>query len=160
MKPSMIGNYMVTAPLTVEPSLNLDIAYKIMRAENIRHLPVVKNDKLLGVVSERDLKAAMSLPQAFELSMADIMVRDVFVVHLCASLTQVARKMANKKLGSALIVNDENQIIGIFTTTDALNILADYAEGETMDAFFDEEDYSPLPAAAKEASAFAIQTDE
>lgn len=146
MKPSTIGSYMVTSPYTVEPGVGLKTADIMMRGKEIRHLPVVKKDKLVGIVSERDLRAAMALPLADQLTIGDIMETNVHVATLNTSLAKVAQEMASKKLGSTLIVNDDDEVIGIFTTTDALRILAGFADDETIEDYLvEEEEYISWP---------------
>jgi acetoin utilization protein AcuB len=133
-----------------------------MRSKNIRHLPVIENERLVGIVSDRDLKAAMSLPQSKQLSLSDIMTTDVFAVPSHMTLTHVAQQMAERKLGSVLIVNDANEVIGIFTTTDALNLLAGYTRGETMEQYLGA--YRSWPSSGKAvttfATAFSLHTEE
>lgn len=58
MKNAVAGNYMHRNVVTCEPSINVIDALMVMRAEKIRHLPVVKKGLLVGVISIRDLIAA------------------------------------------------------------------------------------------------------
>lgn len=157
MQPSRIAKYMVASPYCVEPTMNLKSAEVLMRSRKIRHLPVIKNDRLLGIVSERELKAARCLPQGDSLKIGDIMTTDVFVSSVNSSLADVARKMAEHKFGSTLIVNNKNEVIGIFTTTDALRILGDFMDTETLGHFIDENDYQSWSSAS---TAFEIRTEE
>ena len=58
LKNALAEDYMIKRVITCDPSVTVIDALIIMRTERIRHLPVVKNRKLVGVVSVRDLIAA------------------------------------------------------------------------------------------------------
>jgi len=124
----------------------------MMRELAIRHLPVLQDERLVGLVSERDLKAAASLPEAEAktLTVGDVMKRDVFVASADMQLSEVASEMAEGKLGSAIIVDAGGNVTGIFTTTDALRILAGLAEeGSIEEYLLDYESYDDtLPSAS------------
>lgn len=145
MNDNMIGTYMVTHPFSVEPNHSVKAAAPLLREKHIRHLPVIKDKKLVGIVSERDIRAALALPQGNILTIGDIMTSDVYVATLTTPLSEVAYEMAEQKLGSALIVNSKKQVVGIFTTTDALRILSTLAEEGTLGEFVEEEDYEKWP---------------
>lgn len=124
----------------------------MMRELAIRHLPVLQDERLVGVVSERDLKPAASLPEVETkaLTVGDVMKRDVFVASTDMQLSEVASEMAEGKLGSAIIVDAGGNVAGIFTTTDALRILAGLAEeGSIEEYLLDYESYDDtLPSAS------------
>ncbi len=96
-------------------------ALSVMKKYKIRHLPVVEKNRVIGIVSERDVK---SLTKTSGASVEEIMVAHPYRVKRGQLLTEVAQKMAEKKYGCAIIENDKNEVIGIFTTTDALFLLS------------------------------------
>ncbi len=150
MKDSKISQYMVRYPHCVPPDLGLKETMDTMRELAIRHLPVIQEERLVGLVSERDLKSALGLPEAKKLTVGDIMKRDVFVANSDMALSEVASEMADGKLGSAIIVDAGGNVTGIFTTTDALRILASLAEeGSIEEYLLDYESYDDtLPSAS------------
>lgn len=121
----MIKDYMIRYPYIVSPELSIQDAAEYMAEMNIRHLPVVANDQLKGVVSEREVKSALSTENPALLCVADIMKENVYVAHPKEPLSDVVRDMASEKVGSVIIVDEQRQVLGIFTTTDALKILSD-----------------------------------
>lgn len=136
-----IGSYMVKSPYVGDPDLGLKEAFELMKECNIRHLPVTSQDRLAGIVSERDLRAALTLPHAEQLRLSDIMKTDAFVVRRTSPLRDVVRTMQEEKIGSAIIINEDRECIGIFTTIDALGILAemlDEEEDESRVLFLDD----------------------
>ena len=96
-------------------------ALSVMKKYKIRHLPVVEKNKVVGIVSERDLK---SKGKSNSTSVDDVMVANPYRVKRGQLLAAVAQKMAEKKYGCAVIEDDKGDVVGIFTTTDALFLLS------------------------------------
>ena len=119
-----IMNYMTVAPLSIGSDQNIDEAHKIMQGNRIRHLPVMLDGKISGMISDRDIKLALSLRgvDSSKTKVEEISSNDVFIVKSDAKLDDVVKTMADKKVGSVLIV-DNNKLVGIFTTIDALMAL-------------------------------------
>lgn len=115
---------MTPLPFTVGPDDSLRMARTIMRDHGIRHLPVVADERLVGVLSERD---ATSQSATGRNVVRDAMTPAPFVVQIEAPLAEVAREMARRKLGSTIVLDGE-RVVGIFTTMDALRVLADDAQ--------------------------------
>lgn len=119
-----IHRFMTTTPHTITTRQTLAEAHQAMRERGIRHLPVVEDGKLVGVVSQRDLYLLETLRgvdvgrELVEEAMSD----EPFVVGPDTPLEEVAEAMANRKHGSALVV-DRTTVVGIFTSTDALRAL-------------------------------------
>lgn len=117
---------MTTTPHSIGAEQPIAKAHQIMKENNIRHLPVLHNSQLKGVLSDRDIKLALSLNgvNAETTTVSEISSEEVFLVEPTAKLDDVVKIMADKKIGSVLIV-DNHRLVGIFTTIDALNALAD-----------------------------------
>jgi acetoin utilization protein AcuB len=97
-----------------------------MRENGVRHLPVLFGGKLVGVLSQRDLyfvETIAGVDTGIDV-IADAMTADVFTVGPEETLREVVRTMAKHRYGSAVVV-DHGKVVGIFTATDALDILAD-----------------------------------
>ncbi len=117
---------MAEAPHSVGSDQTLSVAHKIMREHHVRHLPVLRAGKLVGVLSERDLfflESVAGVDIAID-SVTDAMVHDVYTVHPDDDLRDVARIMSDRKYGCAVVM-ENGRLIGIFTTTDALRHLAE-----------------------------------
>ncbi len=124
--PPTIERYMSPSPHTIGSDQPLSVAHQVMHRHDIRHLPVLRGGRIVGVVSLRDLHLMETLPgvHADELSVEEAMSQDVYSVPRDAPLAQVARTMATRKLGSAVVL-EHNKVVGVFTTVDALHALAD-----------------------------------
>lgn len=121
-----IQKYMTTNPHSVGTDQTLAKADEMMRTHNIRHLPVLKAGKLIGIITDRDLKFVESFRDvdAHKAKIADFSVSEVFTVGPNAQLDEVCGIMAEKKLGSALVV-DNDKLVGIFTWVDALKAMSE-----------------------------------
>lgn len=119
-----IKKYMTSMPHSIGSDQTLDIANSLMKEHQIRHLPVLTAGKITGMISDRDLKLALSIRGvvATRTKVEDIATSDVFFVKPDSRLDDVVKTMSEKKIGSAVVV-DNHHLVGIFTTTDALNAL-------------------------------------
>lgn len=94
----------------------------------IRHLPVVRDGVVVGVVSDRDVGIIESLgtTPASRVRVFEAMTPVPYAVGAQTSLLEVVRQMERHKYGCAIVTDDEGRVpLGIFTTTDALALLAD-----------------------------------
>lgn len=121
-----LERYMSASPYTIGSDQTLAAAHQVMRRHGIRHLPVLRGGRIVGLVSVRDLHLVETLPDVNEdeVTVEEAMSQDVYSVSRDASLADVARHMASQKLGSAVILDGVN-VVGVFTTVDALRALAD-----------------------------------
>jgi acetoin utilization protein AcuB len=120
-----IRDAMTAGPVTVDRRTTLAEALKIMEERGFRHLPVVDDKKLIGLVSERELRALENM-QGFNsagCTVEDFSLVPPYAVAPGALVREVAAEMADRKLGSAAVV-EAGEIVGVFTTIDALRLLA------------------------------------
>ena len=103
----------------------LNDALQVMTFRNVRHLPVVEEGQLLGVLSIREvLQLRTNAEQkAAGLCARDVCGRDPCVASVNDRLRDAAKDMAEQKVDCALIVDEEENLAGIFTTTDACRLI-------------------------------------
>lgn len=121
-----IQKYMTYVPKTIGFDQTLAHAEDVMRKLHVRHLPVLDGGKLVGLLSDRDIKLVCGFkdvdPQTMKVEEA--YTPEPFVIQASAPLDEVVEIMAEKKYGSALVM-DNNKLVGIFTDVDALRALSD-----------------------------------
>ena len=128
----LVEDIMRTAMVTITPKTSLPAAVRLMRHRGIRHLPVVDDDVLVGIVSDRDLKQAMASPATSlethelnylleALTVDEIMTRAVITVGRMFPIEEAARLMVKEKV-SALPVTEAGRLVGIVTETDVLEM--------------------------------------
>lgn len=112
-------------PITATEDFKIEDLNKLMKENGIRHLPIIKNQKIVGIVSDRDVKFAsgLSTNDKNQLRAGDIMVVNPVTVTSTSSLDAVAMEMSSKKIGSVIVYDENDVFLGIFTATDALNAL-------------------------------------
>ena len=129
----LVRDVMQSKLITIDPETTLPQAMRLAAERRVRHLPVVRDGELIGIVSDRDLKQAMASPatslEAHELNyllnrltVGEIMTRAVITIGPMAPFEEAARLMVQEKI-SALPVMAAGQLIGIVTETDLLDLL-------------------------------------
>ena len=129
-KAGTVQEIMMGSPVTLAPSDTLDLANDVISLGRIRHIPVLENGKLVGLISERDLMGAASdrifgFKQATRSallktqSVKKIMKRRVVTVPPATPIEDAARLMADKKIGCLPVIS-EGALVGLVTTTNVL----------------------------------------
>ena len=120
-----VDRFMTANPVAISSDRTLAEAHRLMREKQIRHLPVVDDGRLVGLVSQRDLYLLETLQgvDPDEERVEEAMTAEPFTVAPDAALEDVATSMAEHKYGSAVVL-DRGAVVGLFTTVDALRALA------------------------------------
>lgn len=129
-----VGEWMTACPVTVSPSAPIQEARSKLYGHGFRHLPVVGDGKLVGIVSDRDvtihdheLQQALSLMQSefgsgLHRRVAAVMSAPPATIGPDETVDAAARLMMSQRI-SALPVVDQQEFVGIITTTDCLRAL-------------------------------------
>lgn len=127
---------MMGGPVTLKPDDTLNLANDVFALGRIRHIPVVEDGRLVGMITERDLIGAAAT-QLLGLKrknksalLKNIQVREVMKKRVISaapdtSIKEIAHLMAEKKIGCVPIVS-AGALVGLVTTTDLLH----YVEGQ------------------------------
>lgn len=114
---------------TVGPETTLKQALQLLQEHRIRHLPVMEGERLLGIVTDRDLREAGpsilgNPPQDDTLHqpVSSIMKKEVITAHPLDFIEDAARLMYEHRIG-CLPVLQEGRLVGIVTQTDVLHTL-------------------------------------
>lgn len=121
---SKIKSDMTVGPVSVSSDVSIADAQEIMRTWGMRHLPIVDGSKLVGIISDRDILRALSLRKPGTTHVGHIMTKSPYRVRQDVSVAEVAKTMADNKFGCAIVINDKDEVVGIFTTTNALQLLS------------------------------------
>jgi acetoin utilization protein AcuB len=121
-----IKKYMTTDVQTIGDEQPMTVAHRLMREQRIRHLPVLHQGKLVGILSDRDLRLVETLQDVdpAKVTVSEAMTPEPYIVGPEAQLDEVVATMAAKKYGSA-VVSDNGRVVGIFTTVDACSAFAE-----------------------------------
>ncbi len=128
-----VGERMVTDLVSVSPDMKIAEAKEIMVGRSIRHLPVVDEEgKLLGIVSDRDMRDAMpstllqrpdyetALQQISDFPVSAIMTEDPLCVYVYYTIQDALLMMRKKKVGAMPVVDEHGYLKGILSVRDLL----------------------------------------
>ena len=123
-----IERFMSTVLVVIAPEQPLMEAARLMRLHSIRHLPVVRKGRLVGILSQRDVHLLETLQDVdpARVLLEEAMVHELYSVEPDEPVDRVATEMANRRIGTA-VVSHGDKLLGLFTTTDALRALAAFA---------------------------------
>ncbi|MEN9723581.1 MAG: hypothetical protein RJB38_1567 [Pseudomonadota bacterium] len=127
----LIQKFMTPMPHTVGRDIPIKTAITMMREHRIRHLPVQEGGKLIGVLTDRDIKLAASFEGSEDLVAEEVMTPDPYTVSPETPADTVAREMAEHKWGCAIVQQSNGKVVGIFTAVDGMRVL-----GEMLDAHY------------------------
>jgi CBS domain-containing protein len=129
-----VRDLMTARPITVDPSTPMLEARQRMVEERIRHLVVVEDARVVGIVTDRDIRLNLPSPATSlsvwelnyllaKLTVGGVMSKGVLVVDPDRPVADAARIMMEHKIG-ALPVVDGGRLIGIVTETDFVRAMA------------------------------------
>jgi acetoin utilization protein AcuB len=122
----LVRDIMASPVITVGPDITLQDAYRTMQERGIRHLPVLDGQKLVGVITDRDLRLATSTltPTPFPPGgkVSEVMRKIPLTVDSADPVEDAARTMREQKIG-CLPVTDSQRLVGIITGLDLLDAL-------------------------------------
>ena len=123
-----VGDFMTRELVTVKEADDLALAESILRLGGIRHLPVVREGHLAGLLTQRDLLRSAARNPARSTRAADVMVREVVSVRPATSLVQAAKIMLANKFGCLPITEEDGRLVGIITESDFVRFAADVVQ--------------------------------
>lgn len=126
-----IQEFTTPYPVTAREDSSIDELLDIVKNLKVRHIPIMSNGKITGIVSERDLRivSALSVREKFLVRADDLMTLDPVTFQGSTSIEDVILVMSEKKIGSVLVADEKGDLQGIFTVTDALDILVEILRG-------------------------------
>lgn len=115
-----IQKFMTHVPKSIGFDQPLSLAKDQMRELDIRHLPVLKSGKLVGILTDRDINLVLTFKDVDpeKVTVEEAYTPDPYFTSPAAPLDEVLAEMAEKKYGCAVVV-DNSKLVGIFTEIDA-----------------------------------------
>jgi nucleotide-binding universal stress UspA family protein/predicted transcriptional regulator len=112
----LVARWMTPRPVTITPDQKLTAACAIMQERGFRSLPVV-GDRLLGIVTDRDVRTHLNYLESIDVG--QVMTEKLITVAPDTSIWKAAQLIRESKIG-ALPVVEEDQLVGVISTTDLL----------------------------------------
>ncbi len=134
---------MKTKLVVASPTDSVAAAWRLLRQHQIRHLPIVEEGKLVGIVTDRDIR--LVFPSALtsgrreqdphdaleKVAVREIMTGQVVTVAPESSIANVTRLLLERRIGGLPVVQG-SRLVGIITKTDILAAFVDVVEGESQ----------------------------
>lgn len=129
-----VNDWMTSPAISVEASTPISTAHQIMKKSSIRRLPVIEEEKLIGIVTIGDIREA-SPSDATTLSIWElnylwaqlivekVMTRNVISIHPDDPIIDAAETMLDKKVSGLPVVDAENRLKGVLTESDIFRML-------------------------------------
>jgi CBS domain-containing protein len=119
--------------VVVPPEIELAAARRIMERRHIRHLPVVKHGRLVGILSDRDLiRYEGPLMDDLETPVSAAMTPAPITCLITTTVSRVAQMMLDHKIDSVPVVDPSGQLVGLVTSSDLLHLLVESAEVQAL----------------------------
>jgi CBS domain-containing membrane protein len=133
-KEELVSDIMIGSPVTLKPEDTLDLANDVISLGRIRHIPVMEDGRLAGLLSERDLLGVAATIYGLKhksktallksVLIKDVMKKNVITVVPETPIKEAAYLMADRKIGCVPVMSN-GSLVGLVTTTDILR----YVEG-------------------------------
>jgi CBS domain-containing protein len=127
-----VGSVMTPFPHFVDTDDEVAEVERLMTEHHIHHIPVQQDGRVVGIVSARDLfrlgDRFLPIDKA-RMRARELMVGDPYIVGFETPLNEVALEMANRHIGSAIVIHHA-KLAGILSATDICRILAEIFEAE------------------------------
>ena len=128
-----VADWMSSGVLAVETFDSIAIARQVMAKHRVNQLPVLDNDRLIGIVTDRDIRDAYPTSMmidrteaidqfAEKVTVEEVMTRDIFIVRPETPLLQAVALLRKHRIGSLPVVRNE-QLAGIITRSDILDFV-------------------------------------
>jgi acetoin utilization protein AcuB len=138
----LVGERMSKHVITISPDMPIAEALNMRKVEKVRRFPVVKEGKLLGLVSDKDLLNASPSPVSTlsiwemnyllnKITVSEVMVKNVLTVTEDTPIEQAARMMADNKIGGLPVMRDGG-VVGIITETDLFKMFLELLGAREM----------------------------
>ena len=120
---------MTRALHTVAPDASFEEAAALCRDLQVRHLPVVEQGRLVGLLSDRDLRAAAGDGRPGETPVRELMSTEVITVSPNDGAAQAARLLVSNRISSVAVVA-EGRLVGLVTVVDLLDFAMRELDGD------------------------------
>ena len=134
MKQEAVQDWMTADPVTITPDTTLTKAHRLMMEHSIRRLPVMKNGRIVGIVTRGDVRGAepsgatsVSIWEInyllSRLKVEEIMTPRPYTVSVNATLAEAAQIMLKRKVSGLPVVDDVGTLVGIITESDIFRMI-------------------------------------
>ena len=118
MEGMLVRERATTPVICVGPETLFRDALELMKMRGCRRLPVVEDERLVGIVTERDLHRGLMRFVDAPVEVSELMSTGVFTIGIDEPLRDAATTMMEQRIGSLPVVDTDGRVVGIVTETD------------------------------------------
>jgi len=115
-----VSKIMSANPVTISPDKRVGQALKLMQKHNIRHLPVVKSDQMVGWITSRDLREVLLASMLEKITVEDVMLKSPLTVTPDTKVEEAARLIYEHKIGGMPVLEGAH-LVGVITMLDLIS---------------------------------------
>lgn len=115
-----VGQIMNKKPITIDPEKRVGQALQLMQQHQIRHLPVIKGERMVGWISARTLREVLLASMLEIITVGDVMVEAPITVTPDTSVEEAARLVHEHRIGG-MPVMEGDRLVGVITVNDLLS---------------------------------------
>lgn len=130
----LVKDWMTSPVISTSPKEAISSAHQTMKEYGVRRLPVLEDDRLVGIVTIGDVREASPSDATTlsiwelnylwaQLTVEKIMTRKVLTVHPETPILDAAELMLNQKVSGLPVVDDQNRVVGMITESDIFRML-------------------------------------
>ena len=116
----LVGQIMSTRIITISPDKRVGQALKLMQKYQIRHVPVMEKNRMVGWITSRDLREVLLASMLEEIKVGDVMVQAPISVTPNTDVEEAARLIHEHKIGGMPVV-EEDRLMGVITMLDLVS---------------------------------------
>jgi len=113
-----VKDCMTPDPISIKPSEDINFALHLLNKHGFRQLPVVKNELLVGIITDRDLRGVLDQPN---LPIQSVMTPEPITILEDAAIESAAQILRNRKINALPVISKAGKIVGIITVTDIMD---------------------------------------
>ena len=128
-----VSKYMTTKLVVASPDMSVKDAFLMMSNHQVRHLPVLEDGKLVGIISDRDLRRPKWVDALEdwtdyyrindETTVADVMTSNPEVAHTYDKVEKAIKVVREQRYGALPVLNKDEELVGILSAYDLLEAL-------------------------------------
>ena len=131
-----VSRYMTQKLITATPAMSVKQAFLLMRTHRVRHIPVVEGEKLVGIISDRDLRRPRWAEELDDWTayyqvdenhtVADIMTRSPETLRASDDVRKAVAIFRDRRYGALPVLNKDGELVGILSAQDLLGALDEF----------------------------------
>ena len=125
----LVKNWMSTSVITIDENRSMQDAVNVLKENNIRILPVMKKEKLVGIVTDRDLKRASASDATLldvhelvylmaKIKVKHLMTKNPITVPIDFTVEETAEVLLSNKISGLPVLDHERKLVGVITQSD------------------------------------------